>query len=339
MPSILYLSTIPPPAIPGTEAVLQTINSLMQANNGMHLSLFPFRRPSRWILPVMMGLRQQRELARLANEAKWIHVFNATLRPLPCLNHLSRPIIYTVTAAIGKHIPERWLRQRNITVVVNNERDRQRLMPISGVRSALIRPGLDLSSFSYRPAPANTPFRLLVGSAPWTRAQFRTKGIDALIAAARQTPSLHLVFLWRNLWLPELEKRLKKAGIYERTTIHNTRMDVNAVLADCHATVVLAQNDRLVKAWPHSAIESLAAGKPALLSRTIPMSDYIERQHAGIAMPQIDPTALIEAIQTLQAGGKIKAGSTLATIAKQDFALSTMLDAYQTLYAECRTCL
>ncbi len=332
MPRVLYLTTIPPPAMAGTEAVLQTIHSLMQAGDGVHLGLFPFRRPSRWVPFRLMGWRQQRELARMAAEADVIHVFNATLRPLACLNRLSRPIVYTVTAATGKRIPVRWLRKLDITVVVNNERDRERLNRITGLRTELIRPGLDLSRFSYHPPPAEGPFRLLIGSAPWTRAQFRTKGVDALIAAARQLPWLHLVFLWRDLWLPELEQRLDRAGIRARATIHNTRTDVNAVLADCHASVVLAANDRLVKAWPHSAIESLATGKPVLLSRTIAMSDYIERQHAGICIPELEAATLVAAIQALKTGNGIQSGGTLATTAQHDFALPAMLAAYQALY-------
>lgn len=334
MPRILYLSTIPPPAIAGTEAVLQTISSLRQANGGAHLSLFPFQRPSRWVPAWMMGWRQRRELMGLAAEAEVIHVFNATLRPLACLNRLSRPVVYTVTAAIGKRIPERWLRQLDVTVVVNNERDRERLQRIDGLRTVLVRPGLDLSRFTYQQPSADESFRLLVGSAPWTRAQFRTKGIDALIAAARQLPWLHLVFLWRDLGLPQLEQRLDQAGIRERTTIHNTRTDVNALLAGCHATVVLAANDRLVKAWPHSAIESLAAGRPVLLSGTIAMSDYIERQQAGIGIPAIETKVLTAAIQSLKAGIGLQPGKRLAATATHDFGLAPMLASYRQLYKD-----
>lgn len=332
MARVLYLTTIPPPAIPGTEAVLQTINHLMSDHDSAHLSLFPFRHPSRWVPARMMGWRQQQQLIRMSAEADIIHVFDATLRPLACLNRLSRPIVYTVSATIGKHLPVRWLRQRDITVVTNNKRDHKRLSEIDGLRTTMIRPGLDLSRFTYQPPPAGGTFRLLVGSAPWTRAQFRTKGIDALIAAAQQIPWLHLVFLWRNHWLPQLEQRLDCARIRDRTTIHNTHMDVNAVLADCHATTVLATHDRLVKAWPHSAIESLAAGKPVLLSRTIAMSDYVEQQHAGICIPTMETATVRSAITALQTGSNIAAGDALATTAQREFALPAMRNAYQALY-------
>jgi hypothetical protein len=46
----------------------------------------------------------------------------------------------------------------------------------------------------------------MVGSAPWTKGQFRTKGVEALLEAARQNPRLHLIFLWREVLAEEMER-------------------------------------------------------------------------------------------------------------------------------------
>ena len=51
---------------------------------------------------------------------------------------------------------------------------------------------------------AGRDFVLLAGSAPWTREQFHSKGVDALLKVAQQVPSLRLIFLWRGLLLREV---------------------------------------------------------------------------------------------------------------------------------------
>lgn len=298
--NIVYLTTMAPPRLDGTDAVMQDVVNLMDHFGGRHISLYPFRKPSRFVPYRIMGRTRRRELATAASGADILHVFSATLKPLPILASLGLPIVYTVTASLGRTPRIAWFNQNHVHVVLNNERDLMRAKEAGLQHLHLIKPGIDLSRFTYMPPPPPPPFRLLIGSAPWTRAQFITKGIDALINVAQNMSDLHLVFLWRNLWLKDLETRIRRAGIENQVTIHNCKVDVNHVLAGCHATAILAANERLVKAWPHSAIESLAAGKPVILSETIPMADFIKTNRCGAVVTENTPSQVNEAIQTLR---------------------------------------
>ncbi len=331
---IVYLTTVPPPALPGSDAVLQDVEALQKHFGGEHLSLYPFKKPSRLIPGWMMGWRQHHQLRLAAASAAVLHVFNATLKPLPALPGLKRPIIYSVKASLGLRLNTGWFNRHHVTVVVNNVRDEARAREAGLHRVVLVKPGLKLDAFTWCSPLADAPFRLLIGSAPWTKAQFKTKGIDAMIEAARLMPDLHLVFLWRNLWREELQYRLNRAGITHRVTIHEEFVNVNNVLAGCHAAVVLAAHERLVKAWPHSAIEGLAAGRPVILSRVIPMADYVETENVGQAVERVDAGDLIAAIMRIRQGGALHQGERIRTIALRDFSLATMIRAHEEIYRD-----
>jgi glycosyltransferase involved in cell wall biosynthesis len=76
-------------------------------------------------------------------------------------------------------------------------------------------------------------------------------------------------------------------------------VDVNEILAEVHASVTLAMEPDIVKAYPHSLLESLAAGKPVLVSRAIPMADYVEEKGCGVVVEKVRPNDVIVAVETL----------------------------------------
>jgi len=51
---------------------------------------------------------------------------------------------------------------------------------------------------------------------------------------------------------------------------------VNKTLVSVHAAITLADREGIIKVYPHSLLDALAAGKPVLVSRAIPMADYVE---------------------------------------------------------------
>jgi glycosyltransferase involved in cell wall biosynthesis len=218
-------------------------------------------------------------------------------------------------------------------VVVSNSRDLATLQSWRVARPALIRPGIDLSRFRVLPRrdPDGT-FCVLAGSAPWTVRQFRSKGVEALLDAAVRLPSLSLVFLWRGLLLDEMRRRVARRGLQERVQIVAERVDVSALLAQVDAAVVLSAHPTLVKAFPHSLLEALAAGKPVLVSRTIPMADYVEETGCGLVVDGIGTGDVVAALERLRDDydplqGRAAAGGGL------DFAQSATVEAYQSVYA------
>ncbi len=139
----------------------------------------------------------------------------------------------------------------------------------------------------------------MVGSAPWVPKQFQTKGIDALLAAARQMSRLHLIFLWRGVLFEEMAARVRRLGLENQVEIINQKVDVNQLLARVHASVTLVTDPIIIRSYPHTLMESLAAGKPILVSRSIPMSDYVEQHRCGQVVEQVTPEDVIRSVEVL----------------------------------------
>ncbi|HFQ92901.1 MAG TPA: glycosyltransferase family 1 protein, partial [Anaerolineae bacterium] len=221
--------------------------------------------------------------------------------------------------------------QKVHTLVVPAPAEADKLQSWGVGNTAVILPGIDAARFQYAPPPAPPPFTLMMGSAPWTRAQFRSKGVDALLEAARLRPDLRLIFLWRGVLAGEMARRVADAGLSERVTVYNERVDVNRILAQVHASVVLADDLALVKAYPHSLLESLAAGKPALVSRALPMADYVKKNRCGQAVVEVSAASVLDALENLTKNyARYSQNALLA--GRRDFSLNRFMAAYQNLY-------
>lgn len=332
--NILYHLTSPAPPIPGTDAVFQEIEALRRRFGGECLQFYPLRRPSRIFPKILYGLHQRRALRRREPSVDLHHLYYATLYPFPWLRALHKPLIYSVVAGVGPQLEcgcARWLKSVH-TIVSCNPRDEAVLRELHPTRYRIIRPGIDVERFRPAPLPLRDELILLVGSAPWIRRQFRTKGIDLLLDAAGSLP-LRLVFLWRGLLRDELQVRIARRGMNARVEIINEATDVNQVLARVHATVVLAETENQVKAYPHSLMESLAAGKPVLVSGCIPMADYVTDAQCGEIVPQLMPDDLRSALQRLMDHYAEHEAKALAH-GRADFALAPMLASYGEVYAD-----
>jgi glycosyltransferase involved in cell wall biosynthesis len=216
-------------------------------------------------------------------------------------------------------------------VTVTDERSLERLKSWGLENAVLVRPGIDTSRFTCSPLLLRSEVKLMVGSAPWTLAQFRSKGIEALLAAAQRLPQLHLVFLWRGVLADELERRVRRLNLEGQVEILNRHVDVNEVLAGVHASIALATDPSIIRPYPHSLMESLAAGKPIIVSRCIPMADYIEQTGCGKVVDNVDPSSLHTVIETLASeyGGL---QSVAQQVGQRDFAQQAMITSFQEIY-------
>jgi len=332
---ILYHITSIVPPFPDTDAVFQEVKALESRFGGTTINLYPFKRPFRFFPRFLYGIHRRQELTKIESSFDLHHVFHPTPYIFPILKRLKKPIIYSVNAGINGHP---LLKKKSLfihTLVISNKRDEAALQSC-GVRNyRLILPGINTSRFSYTP-PSSNDFVLLVSSAPWIPQQFKQKGIDALLEAVSRTTNMRLIFLWRGLLIKELEKRIKKFKVKDHVEIINKKTDVNKVLARSHATVVLAESSELVKAYPHSLLESLAAGKPVLTSQAIPMADFVQENRCGEVISKINVEELKRGIERLRENYDDYQKQAFV-IGQRDFSLSTMLKAFEQLYSEIRT--
>jgi glycosyltransferase involved in cell wall biosynthesis len=86
-----------------------------------------------------------------------------------------------------------------------------------------------------------------------------------------------------------------------------------------------------VKAYPHSLMESLAAGKPVLVSRAIPMADYVARTGCGAVVEEVSAAGVLTAIARLteQYDDLQRAAW---RVGQRDFTQQVMIASFQRVY-------
>ncbi|MFN0120582.1 MAG: glycosyltransferase, partial [Blastocatellia bacterium] len=324
-----YHSTLPPPLIPGSEALYQEITLLQQHFGGQINNLNP-KPHGEYVSWRVWGLHQLLPLWRMNRQADLHHVFSAGLFPFPVMRLWTRPIVYTITAGLELQNPPPWRFPARTTITVTNARDGEKLKQW-GLAPLIFPPVVDLRSFTYTPAPVSPTFTLLLASAPWTNEQFSSRGIDALLEVVRRESHLRLILLWRGVLFEEITRSVQTLGIGARVEIINEKADVGQLLARANATVLLSASDQGVKAWPHSLIESLAAGKPVLVSRQIPMSVYVNEQQCGVIVDAPEPEQITRALRQLLERYNEYQAAALRTGAR-DFDLANTLRTWDNLY-------
>jgi glycosyltransferase involved in cell wall biosynthesis len=332
--SIVYLLPTLPPKSLKSEAIAQEITLLQQHFAGEVVHVNPNIGLRRALIPRLgFGWHTLPHLYQMAQKADLFHFFNPDPFPYPFLLTLPKPVVYTITAGVEARPNLAYLR-RMAVVTVPDERSLAQLQGWGMNNVAQQRPGIATHRFSHHPLPLppEQPLQLLVASAPWTLAQFSSKGFDALLAAAQAMPDLHLTLLWRGLQVDEIRRRVANLGIGERVTLIDQTVDVNNALAQVHAAAIFASAPGIIKSYPHSLLDALAAGKPVLLNRTIPMADYVNKKGCGVVVDAVTPEAIQAALKQLRAGYEAYA-SAARLVGQRDFTEETALEAARAIYA------
>ena len=313
------------------EAISQEITALRERFGGDVVYVNPNQQFCLYVPRLLFGFHKLKEIRSREADLHLHHFYNPDPFPFPYLRKLRRPVIYSVTCGVGDRRPNVPFFSALAAVAVSDERSLKRLKSWGLENVIRVRPGIDTGRFTCSPLPLRSGIRLMVGSAPWTKRQFRSKGVEALLSAAKQAPHLRLVFLWRGILADEMERRVRRMNLGKQVTVLNGLVDVNEILAGVHASITLANAPGIVKAYPHSLLESLAAGKPVLVSRAIPMADYVEETGCGKVVENVRPTEILTAVEALA-----REYAVLQKIARQvgqrDFSQRKMLTSYQRVY-------
>ena len=333
---ILYHLTVLPPKIPQAEALSQEISALQNHFGGELNYLNPNQRAPIPIPRLLFGFQQLTKLRSIEGQFSLHHFYNPDPFPFPVLRFLRRPVVYTVSSGVGATRPNLSYFSKLTAIAVNDERSFKRLRGwgLNNIYRTL--PGIDKSRFTYTPLPLKKEIRLLAASAPWTKAQFESKGINALLQAAKQEPRLRIIFLWRGVLYREMAQKVQRLGLEEQVQVVNSLVNVNKALASVHAAITLATREGIVKAYPHSLLDALAAGKPALVSKTIPMADYVAETGCGVVVEKLSADHILQAVAELSDNYQIMQKIALEK-GKRDFSLNAMLMSYQRLYRNAQT--
>lgn len=328
---IAYHFTALPPAMPESVAELQEINALRSHFGGSLHYVNPNQTSLVYLPRVFFGLQQLRSLLSLESTLDLHHFYNADAYPFPILRLLRKPVVYTISGGVRRcRLPRRFLNSM-ATVIVYDERSLARMREKGIQTGVVMRPGIDTAKFSHHPISLTSPIRFMYASAPWTLAQFQNKGVDALLKAAQLEKELELVFLWRGVMADEMRARIAEYGVQDQVTLITDLVDVNQILAKVHGTIALADQEGIIKAYPHSLLDSLAAGKPVVASRGIPMAEYIEKTGVGCVIESVEHHAILRMLDEFR-----DTYSQLQLSAQQidlnEFSVDSMLRSYRELY-------
>jgi glycosyltransferase involved in cell wall biosynthesis len=293
--------------------------------------LFPFRSIPSFIPIKILGMHNLPRLKKYEKKADIIHIFFPYLVNFYFFRFLSKPLIYTITSGVDEKCSGPSL-MYPCKVVVSSDHDAA-LIRTRGFRDInVIRPGIDLSKIMIEPAPEHRDeFVILAGSSPWIKSQFSSKGFDLLLKALTRIPDIRLVCLWRGGLYEEWYRRVLASGLASRVEIINEKADISKVLSRCHAAVVLATRADQVKSFPNSLMEALAAGKPVLINRAIPMSYYIEEYGCGRVIESLTIEELVTAIKDMRDRYSIiKSAADL--VGRRDFSSDRMVNEYCGIY-------
>ena len=331
--SVLYLLTSPKPAIEGTDAVFQEVEALRASVGGEMLNLNPRKMPGAPFPQWLFGFHALPALRSAERRCEVNHLYFSIPYFFPVLRLLRNPIVYTVVACVdGSKVPANLDGLKSLhRIVVSAERDANVLRSWGLSNCAVVPPAIDRSRFAQNVLPLKDDVTLLMASAPWVEEQFDSKGIDTLLRATAQDPGLKLILLWRGLLLDKLLERIERLGIEDSVEVVTDRVNVNDYLRRAHAAVLLAKRGDIVKAYPHSLIESLVAGKPVVLTGALSMADYVRQQNCGIVIDDIGVPGLLAAIEALRLRYATLAENA-RRIESHVFSEGAMIESYKHIY-------
>ena len=218
-------------------------------------------------------------------------------------------------------------------IVVQSEKMMKKLC-LKGIATnkiVLIYPGLDLSKFRFMNL-SREKFRILFASAPLFPNHFDGRGVRLLLESSGLIEDIDLILLWRKRGLGKIKKLLSQHNNNNISLINRTVRDMSLVYDNVSATVAPFTDERTNKSCPNSIIESLASGKPVLVSDKVGISGLIEKEKCGVVF-RPDPSGFVRAIEELRSHYDFYQERTIP-VAKKYFSLDTFVNKYEKLYSE-----
>lgn len=206
----------------------------------------------------------------------------------------------------------------------------------------LIYPGIDLDRLRPAPRPAEAPFgattdssrfRILYATAPNWLEGLTVKGVELMMRAAAELPDVDFYLLWRP-WtdavrLAEQCQRVAPPNVH---IIVKLVSDMPAAYHASDATIAPFTSETGMKICPTSLIESLACGRPILVSNLVGIASLVRNEACGVVFePTVD--GLVRGVNELRSGYDRYAARARQT-AEQHFDLRVCYREHARLYDE-----
>ena len=244
-----------------------------------------------------------------------------------------RPTVVTMATLQPPVAPTLLERVDRFVVEHPTGRDVLARLGIESPRVRLIFPPVDLQRF--RPtSPSPGPFTVLFASSPDKAAWLAARGVPAILDAAALRPHMRFRLLWR----PWGDSQHPVRRWIEDRELHNVELvvgcasDMVSEYGHAHVTVAPFTDGERSKPAPNSLIESLACGRPVLLSDVVGLADMIEEGGAGVVSPTTGD-ALATGLDRLRTDWDVYSARA-RQLAERWFDVRLFCDSYARLYSE-----
>ena len=200
-------------------------------------------------------------------------------------------------------------------------------------RIRLIFPPVDLIRFSPGTAPKE-PFTVLFASSPDTAEWLDARGVPQILDAAMLRPKMRFRLLWRP-WgnsAARVREWIGERGLQNVELLVKCIDDMASEYNKAHVTLAPFSDANRSKAAPNSVVESLACGRPVLMTQGVGLSEFICEGRAGKSCGATGE-ALAEHLDQLSADWEAYSRRA-RLLAEKSFGVEKFIRAYQCLYSE-----
>lgn len=240
-----------------------------------------------------------------------------------------------LTVASGGPAVERHLLERVERFVVEYPQAREELdrHGIERGRVRLVFPPVDLGKFAPAPPP-DGPFTVLFASSPEEPDWLEARGIPHILDAAALRPGIRFRLLWRPWGTSEgvVRRWIAERGLRNVELSVGRWADMAAQYNAAHACVAPFTDPARAKPAPNSIVESLACGRPVVVTDQVGLADLVREGRAGFVCPAAGD-ALVECLDGLQRTWAAHSASA-RRLAEKWFGVDRFLGEYHRLYDE-----
>jgi len=202
---------------------------------------------------------------------------------------------------------------------------------IDDERIELIYPPVDLARFRPSP-PADGPFTVLFLSSPDRSDWLAARGVDLLLDAASLRPDMRFLLVWRP-WgdsAGAVRQAIKSKRLANVEVLVGKFARVERYFQEAHVTAALFRDLTRCKPSPNSIIESLACGRPAIVTRHVGLAPLIESEQVGLIAAE-DPDDVAVCLDRLR-NDWTNYSRHARLVAERDFSATNFVESYRRAY-------
>ncbi|TES97912.1 glycosyltransferase family 1 protein [Patescibacteria group bacterium] len=230
------------------------------------------------------------------------HVFYPHLHNFRYFRQLKKPIVYSSVARRMGHPSDKKLvatakKMPHVNFFAVACREDKRTLLREGIQNVeIVLPGINLKKFSKLPFNSKPQKILLMGTSPLNPEKFKNRGINLILDILKKLPDLKVIFLWRGIAYKEMLQLVKKEGLENQVEIINQLVKPEEYLEKSAGAIATFMETKGNKAYPNSIIESLAAGRPVIVSTVMPIAEIVKKNNCGVVVKP-DPESLFKGVQ------------------------------------------